>query len=244
MLKYVFSVAKHQEKATYGLRYKITLTRNNDEAILDKAAAIPDARIKIDRIHWYVLHYTTSIQQQGSLSRQIFGKTPTELRYTERSDFMKELINQNLWNFELVCEESMNDSIRVVIGFHQRQRQDSQHLNIDSFCRLPVTSAQYVIGMENYPDAGILLNDDDDDYSQGSAQIKGTFRASSIDDILQPFITDDGFRSSKAGVVEVGYNFYVFDIRYQQIFTASQKFKVEFKFDGVVPNDINGYALV
>ena len=43
---------------------------------------------------------------------------------------------------------------------------------------------------------------------------------------------------------DVGYNLYVFDIRNQQILTASQPMKVEFKFDGVVPKNINGYAFV
>ena len=43
---------------------------------------------------------------------------------------------------------------------------------------------------------------------------------------------------------DVGYNFYVFDIRYHQSFTASQTKKLEYKYDGVVPNEINGYALV
>ena len=33
-------------------------------------------------------------------------------------------------------------------------------------------------------------------------------------------------------------------MRYQKNFTNSQLIKVEFKVDGVVPNDINGYALV
>ena len=33
-------------------------------------------------------------------------------------------------------------------------------------------------------------------------------------------------------------------MRYQQNFTASQPIKVKFKFDGVVSNDVNGYALV
>ena len=51
--------------------------------------------------------------------------------------------------------------------FQQRDRQDSQILNNDTFCRLPVTSARSIIGTENYPDAGILLNHDVDDYSQG-----------------------------------------------------------------------------
>ena len=37
---------------------------------------------------------------------------------------------------------------------------------------------------------------------------------------------------------------HMFSIRYQQNFPASQPIKVEFKIDGVVPNDINGYGLV
>ena len=33
-------------------------------------------------------------------------------------------------------------------------------------------------------------------------------------------------------------------MRYQKNFTNSQQIKVELKFDGVVTDDINGYALV
>ena len=182
MLKDVFSFAEHQEKATYGLGYKLTLTKNKDDAVIDKAGGVADDRFKIDHIHWYIHHYTPSIQQQSILFSQIIGKTPTELRYVERSVFMKELNNQNLWNFELGSQESMNVSIWIFIGFEQRDRQDSQNLNNDSFCRLTVVSAQGVIGREKYPDAGILLNDDDDDYSQGYSELQEAFRALTKDD--------------------------------------------------------------
>ena len=69
MLKDIFGYAEHQEKATYGLGYKLTLTRNKDDAVIDKANGIADARIKIDHSHWYVPHYTPSIQQQSTLSK-------------------------------------------------------------------------------------------------------------------------------------------------------------------------------
>ena len=52
------------------------------------------------------------------------------------------------------------------------------------------------------------------------------------------------FRSSNVRTDDVGYILYVFDIRYQNIFTNSLPIEVDFKFVGVVPNDINGYALV
>ena len=177
------------------------------------------------------------------MSKQILSETPTELRYVERSVFMKQVINQNLWNFELGSEENMNVPIWIIIGFQQQDRQDSQNLNTDTFCSLPVVSAHCVIGTEKYPDAGILLNYADDDYSQGYHQIKVAFKALTKDDILQPYITEEDFRSSNAAANDVGYNLYVFDIRYQKNYTASQPIKVEYKFDGVVPNDVNGYAL-
>ena len=244
LLKDVFGFAECQEKATYGLGYKLTLTRNKDDGVIDKANGIADARIKIDHIHWYVPHYTPSITQQGIMSKQILNKTPTELRYIERSVFMKQVNNQNVWNFELGSQENMNVLIWNIIGFQQQDRQDSQNLNNDTFYRLPVVSAQCIIGTEKYPDAGILLNYDDDDYSQGYHQIKEAFKALTKDNILQPYISDDNFRTSNAAANDVGYNLYVFDIRYQKDFTNSQPIKVEFKFDGIVPNDINGYALV
>ena len=244
MLKDIFGYAEHQEKATYGLGYKLTLTRNKDDAVIDKANAIADARLTIDHIHWYVPHYTHSIQQQSTLSKQILSKTPTELRHVERSLFTKEVNNQNVWNFELGSHENMNVPIWIIIGFQQRDRQDSQNLNNDTFCRLPVVSAQCIIGTEKYPDAGILLNYDDDDYSQGYHQIKEAFKALTKDDILQPYISEADFRRSNVAANDIGYNLYVFDIRYQNNFTNSQPIKVEFKFEGVVPNDVNGYALV
>ena len=194
MLKDVFGFAEHQEKATYGLGYKLTLTRNKDDAVIDKANGIADARIKIDLIHWYIPHYTPSIQQQSNLSKQFLRKTPTELRYVERSVFMEEVNNQNVWNFEHGSHENMNVPICIIIGFQQRDRQDSQNLNNDTFCRLPVVSAQCIIGTEKYPDAGILLNYDDDDYSQGYHQIKEAFRALTKDDILQLYISEADFR--------------------------------------------------
>ena len=138
----------------------------------------------------------------------------------------------------------MNVPIWIFIGVQQRDRQDSQNLINDGFFRLPVTSVQCIIGTEKYPEACIFLYYDDDEHSQGCSQIEEAFRALTEDNILQPYISDDDSRSSNAWVVELGYNIYVLEIRYQQNFTNSQSIKVEFKFDGVVPNDINGYALV
>ena len=167
------------------------------------------------------------------------------MRYVERSVFMKGINNQNRWNFELGNHEKINVPISIIIGFQQRDRQNSQNLKNDTFCRLHIVSAECNIGTEKYPDVGILLNyDDDDDYSPGYHQIKEAFKSFIKHDILQPYISEADFISSDTRADNIGYNFYVFDIRCQKNFTNSQPIKVEFEFDGVVPNDVNGYALV
>ena len=82
-LKDIFGFAEHQEKATYGLRYRLTLTRNSDNAVLNKTNATAIGKIKINSIEWYVPHYTASLKKQGILMKQITDKIPTELRYVE-----------------------------------------------------------------------------------------------------------------------------------------------------------------
>ena len=98
---------------------------------------------------------------------QILRKTLRELRYVERSVFMREVNNQSLWIFVLGSYENMNVPIWIVIGFQQRDGQNSKILNNDTSCRLPAVSVQCIIGTEKYPDAGILLTYYDYDYSQG-----------------------------------------------------------------------------
>ena len=88
-----------------------------------------------------------------------------------------------------------------------------------------------------------MLIYNDDDYSQGYGQIKDVFRALPRDDVLQPYISDNDFRSSNDDN-DIGYNFYVFDVRYQKNLESVQAVKLKFKFAGVVPAGIYGYAFV
>ena len=242
-LKDVFGFSEYQNKCTYGLGYKLSLTRNTDNSVLNKGNAINNGKIEINAIEWYVPHYTPSIQQQSKLSKQIINKTPTEIKYPERSVFMREVNTQNFWTFEIGTQEGINIPTWIFVAFQQNDRQHDKTLNNDTFVRLPVISAQVIIGTEHYPDSSILLNYEDDDYSQGYGQIKQAFKALTKDDILQPYISDHDFRSSNDGN-DIGYNIYAFDIRYQKNFENGQPVKVEFKFSENVPAGIYGYALV
>ena len=156
---------------------------------------------------------------------------------------MKELNSQNLWIFELVSQEGIKSPIWVIVGFQQRDRQDSQNINSDTFYRPSVKNAQCIIGTKN-PDSGILLNyDDDDAYSHENGQINEAFRALTKNDILKPYTSNNDFRSSNNDK-NIGNKLYVFDIRYQRKLESGQPIKVEFRFSENIPAGIYGYALV
>ena len=242
-LKDIFGFAEHQEKGTYGLGYKLTMTRNTDNAVLNKVAATNIGKVKINSLDWYIPHYSPNLEEYNKLMVQLKKNAPTLLHYPERSVFMKEVNTQNLWTFELGSQEGINVPIWIFVAFQQNDRQNDQNLNNDSFYRPLVTSAQCIIGTERYPDSGILLNYNDDDYSQGYGQIKEAFKNLTKDNLLQQYISEHDFRSSNDDN-DISYNIFVFDIRYQKNFESSQPIKVEFKFDGVIPAGIYGYALV
>ena len=204
-LKDVFGFVEHQEKATYGLGYKRTLTRASDNAVLNETNATAIGKVKINSIEWYVPNYTASLKEQGILMKQIADKIPTELQYVQKSAYMKEVNTKNLWSFELGTQKNVNVPIWIIAGFQQRERQDSQNIANDTFYRPPVTSAQCIVGTEKYPDSAILLNYNDDDYSQGYGIIKDAFTALTKDDIFQSYISGNDFKSSNDGD-NIGYN--------------------------------------
>ena len=70
-LKIVFGFAEHQEKGTYGLGYKLTLTRKNQSSVLNKANATNKAKIDVNGIEWYLPQYTPSMEQQKIVCKQI-----------------------------------------------------------------------------------------------------------------------------------------------------------------------------
>ena len=70
MLKDVLGFAEHQQKAIYGVGYKLPLTRNVDNAVLNKADATVVFKIKIFCIEWFVPHCTPSISNQAVLPTQ------------------------------------------------------------------------------------------------------------------------------------------------------------------------------
>ena len=190
-LKIVFGSAEHHDNCTYGLGYKLTLQRKSDNHVLSDPAQANDAanlalarRVIIDDISLCVPHYTPSISNQKLMLGHIVSKTPTELTYSKRSSYMKDVTTENVWTFELGVGDGVDIPIHVIVGFMQKDQFNQQYQNIDTQCF--IVNAQCFIGSEKFPDAGINCNYAIDNYSQAYGEIVSCFRHLAKNNILQP----------------------------------------------------------
>ena len=140
---FFFGFAEHQEKATYGLGYKRTLTRNTYNAVLNEDNIVNNAKINTNSIDRYVPRYTQSISQPATLFKQTQSNTHTELKYEERSIFLKAVNIKITWNFELGTQEGITFPIWIFVIFQQNDRGIDQNLNNATFNRMPNISSMY-----------------------------------------------------------------------------------------------------
>ena len=234
-LKDLFGFAD-QEKITYGLGYTLTLKRNNNNDPIIRDNGVDAAKKYIKDISWYIPHYVPSLENQQLVMDQILDKDPTELFYTERTVFRKDVNTNNSWTFELGNSGESTPSF-IIVGFQARNKSDSQTHDNATFDRLQISSGVCKIGSEKYPDDGIECDYDRDKYDQAYSEIENFYFLKSETNLLNLFIDLHKFRTN--------YNFHVFDLSKQKDHIGSQPIRLEFKFNAAIDvADHIAYALV
>ena len=235
-LKDLFGFAD-QEKITYGLGYTLTLKRNNNNDAILRSVGVDAAKVVIKDIGWYIPHYVPSLENQQFVMDQILNKDPTELSYTERIIFRKDVNTNSNWTFELGNSNNESCPTFVIVGFQARNKIDSQVHDNAVFDRLPISNAVCKIGSEKYPDDGIECDYDRDKYDQAYSEIENFYHFNSETNLLNPFIDLHKFRTN--------YPLFVFDLSKQKDQIASQPIRLEFKFNAAIDvADYIAYALV
>ena len=125
-LKAVLGLAEHQETGTFGLGYRLILTRNTDNTVLNRDNTTSNAKVKVNALKRCVPNYTPNLEKYIKLMNQIAKKTPTELDYPEKSVFMKEVF----WTFELGTQEGINVPIWIYVVLQHSDGQHDQNLKI------------------------------------------------------------------------------------------------------------------
>ena len=195
-----------------------------------------NAKVVVKDISWYIPHYVPILENQQLVLDQILNKDPTELYYTERTVFRKDVNTNNNWTFELGNSGESTPTF-VIVEFQARNKIDSQIHDNAVFDRLSISNAVCKIGSEKYPDDGIECDYDRHKYDQAYSEIEIFYQLKNETNFFNPFINLHKFRRS--------CNFYVFGLSKQKDHNASQPIRLEFKLSAAFAvADYVAYALV
>ena len=133
-----------KKKTTFGLGYTLTLKRNSSNNVIIRGAGVDGAKVDVKDISWYIPHYVPSIenQQLDQTSIKVLNRDSTELYYTERTVFRKDVNTKNNWTFEFGDSGGSNCELStptfVFVGFQARNKIDSQTHDNATFDRLGI----------------------------------------------------------------------------------------------------------
>ena len=98
--------------------YTLNLKRNKNNDVIIRNNAVDAAKVVIKDIGWYIPHYTPSLENQQIVMDQLLNKDPTELYYTERIVYRKDVNTNNNWTFELGSSGESTPTF-VIVSFQK-----------------------------------------------------------------------------------------------------------------------------
>ena len=130
--------------------YILTLKRNNNIEPNIRTARVDAAKVVVKDISWYIPHFVPNLENPQLVLNQILNNNPTELSFTERTVFRKDINTNNNWTFELGNSGESTPSF-VIVGFQTRNKIDSQTDDNATCDKFSISNAVCKIGSENIP---------------------------------------------------------------------------------------------
>ena len=113
---------------------------SSNDAII-RGNGVDAAKIVGKDLSWYIPHHVPNLENQQLVMDQLLNKDPTELFYTERTVFRKDVNTNNNWTFEIGnnggrCRGEPIPTF-LIVGFQARNKIDSKTHDNATFDRLP-----------------------------------------------------------------------------------------------------------
>ena len=158
----LFGSVNDLEKIIYGLGFKLTLKRNNNDRALyrvnaDADAVDNDGNIEIRDISWCVPSIDPSNDNRIIVQKGLSKKNNVDFGYCERKTFYRNVANATNFLFDLGMESGMERPQYIIVGFENINVNEQTH-DASTFDIMNVTECYCNIGVSFIPRTeGILI---------------------------------------------------------------------------------------
>ena len=140
-----------------------------------------------------VAHYSLNLLEHYLSNGHHLIKLQKETSYINKPAFMKNVKHQSERIFEVSDGNTIDLPIYVTVGFLQKVRLEVREIKIASFCKPLVTFAQIIIGNQNCPEVGKILDYTENNCSRSYGETVSCFNYLTKGEISQLLITQWDF---------------------------------------------------
>ena len=157
-LKYIFGFCEDYDKVVYGLKHTLTLTRNNDDNAIFRAANNADGspvavgKIVLSRISWFIPHVTPADKDKMELYKIIERKEKLPVGYRMIQCDNAAIPRTTSFSWRLSVKSSPEVPRFIIVGF-QTNKSGNQETNSSIFNNVNVSNIYVMLNSKRYPTA-------------------------------------------------------------------------------------------
>lgn len=242
-LTHLFGFCENYQKIMYGLQHTLILRRNYDaDAILksqeqeDEVDKVPDGKLIISKLSWYMPHITLSDEAKLSLMKDIRNRSTIDVGFLNRQCERYNIIKGSReldWRLNMAAGSERPRYI--IVGFQQAENQN-QKFNNAIFNHFNYKNGYVQLNNERYPEHDLHV-----DFKMNHIIHPFKMYISFYHDVM-------GKEESPIGITDFEnyYPLLVFDVSHQseKLKSSPVDIRVKVEFDSAQNEDVTAYALV
>ena len=162
-LKHIFGFCEDYDKVVYGLKHNLTLTRNDDNDAIFRAAndaagnAIANGKIILSKISWFMPHVTPADKDKMELYKIIERKEKLPVGYRMIQCDSATIPQATSFSWRLSVKSSPEVPRFIIVGF-QTDKSSNQLTNPSLFNNVNVSNIYVMLNSIRYPTTGYNIS--------------------------------------------------------------------------------------
>ena len=244
-LKHIFGFCGDYDKVVYGLKHNLTLTRNDDNDAIFRAAndaagnPVAAGKIRLDKISWFMPHVTPADNDKMELYKIIEKKEKIPVGYRMIQCDSATIPQAISFSWRLSVKSSPEVPRFIIVGFQTDKRGD-QLTNPSIFNNVNVSNIYVMLNSTRYPTTDYNISFLSQKYSRvygDAAEFRSKFF--NMDELISnPNITPADFKNL--------YPLFLFDVSKQseKLKYSTTDIQIKMHFSANVAANTQAYAVI
>ena len=244
-LKHIFGFCGDYDKVVYGLKHNLTLTRNDDNDAIFRAAndaagnPVAAGKIILSKISWFMSHVTPADKDKMELYKIIERKEKIPVGYRMIQCDSATIPQATSFSWRLSVKSSPEVPRFIIVGF-QTNKSGDQLTNPSIFNNVNVSNIYVMLNSMRYPTTDYNISFLSQKYSRvygDAAEFRSNFY--NMDELISnPNITPSAFKTL--------YPLFLFDVSKQseKLKYSTTDIQIKMHFSANVAANTQAYAVI